>query len=164
MIALTILDVIGYFSTIIVILGIISGLIAWFTGILPALKRLGMGFARRKIAIFARSEHLDVLNNLLLDSKLFKKKNIINISSVPDLGRSKQATLFLVFWEDWQDKIGDILDRKEEGNALIIYAPPRSIPDDIMKKIDEKQNAIVTNFRGRLLNDIVVSMIATDYR
>lgn len=166
MIVLTALNWIGYVSTIIVILGIISGLIAWFTGILPALRRLGMGFARRKIAIFAKGTNSDVLKSLLLESKLFKEKNIISISSEGDFEDSEQTTLFLVSWDDWQDKIDEILKYKKRGTALIVYAPSgsTSIPPDRFKDLNNKRNVIVTNFRGRLLNDIVVTMIATDYR
>lgn len=166
MIVLTALDWLGYASTIIVIISFILGLIAWATGIFPAVIRLGNGFAKRKIAIFAKGDHLISLNSLLTDSKLFKTKNVINISTANDFGRSEQATLFLVFWHDWQDKIDDILRHKSDGTALIVYAPtelPR-IPTDEMNKLDEKRNVTVANFRGRLLNDIVVSMIATDYR
>ena len=32
-----------------------------------------------------------------------------------------------------------------------------------MSLLDKKRNVVVNNFRGRLLNDIVVSMITTSY-
>lgn len=165
MIVISILNWVSYASTIIVIVSLISGLIAWFTGILPALRRLGMGFAKRKIAIFAKGDHLTSLNSLLTDSKLFRKKNIIDISFDGDLGRAEKITLLLVYWDDWQDKIDEIVRNKNDGAVLIVYAPgSESIPRDKYKDLNNKRNVIVTNFRGRLLNDIVSSLITTSYQ
>lgn len=166
MIAFSVLDVVGYITAIIFLATLAYGIYAWLTGILPAVIRLGNGFAKRKIAIFATRANSDVLKNLLLDSKLFKEKNIVSISSASDFGRSEQTSLFLVFWDDWHDKIDEIFKYKKSGATLIVYAPSgsTSIPPDKYKDLNNRQNVIVTNLRGRLLNDIVVSMIATDYR
>lgn len=131
---------------------------------LPALVRLGNGLSRRKIAIFAKGNNLNFLTNLLVDTKLFNKKNLIDVSSSGDFGRAERATVFLVFWDDWQDKIDEILRAKKDNTALVVYAPPGAIPRDKLVELDNKRNVTVTNFRGRLLNDIVVSMITTSYQ
>ena len=47
-------------------------------GVLPVLYRLGLGLSDRKISIFADSSFGD-LETMLIDSKVFKKKNIIII-------------------------------------------------------------------------------------
>jgi hypothetical protein len=46
---------------------------------------------------------------------------------------------------------------------MIVYAPYNKgrIPDDQMENLDGKRNTSVTNFRGRLLNDVVTAMITT---
>ena len=108
------------------------GIYAWLKGILPALWRLGNGFSKRKIAIFAKGDNLKSLNSLLLDTKMFNSKNIIDISSDNDFGRSERVTLFLVSWDDWkQDQIDEILRAKRDATALVVYAPkgPKSIPE-----------------------------------
>lgn len=99
--------------------------------------------------------------NSLLDTKLFNKKNMIDISSVGDFGRAEGATVFLIFWDDWKDKM---LRVKKDKTALVIYAPPRSIPDAEFAKLDSQRNVMVTNFRGRLLNDMVISLMTTGYQ
>lgn len=158
-----IIAILGHISTLIVVLGVIFGLVAWFMGILPAMLRLGNGLAKRKIAIFAKGDNVSNLSNLLIDSKLFKSKNIYNIESKEEIGRAEKATIFLVAWHDWKSDINNILDKKQDNTALVIYAPQSGgfIPPDIMKKLDMKRNVIVTNFRGRMINDIIVSMIST---
>ena len=158
-------EFLGYASTIIVFVGFFVGLVTWFKGILPVILRLGKGLAKRKIAVFAKGDQLTSTRNLLLDSKLFDKKNLIEVTSVNDIGRVEDATVFIVFWHDWQDEIDQILAKKKDSTALVIYAPQELgfISDEQMARINEARNATVTNFRGRLLNDIVISMITTSY-
>lgn len=159
------LDYIGYINTFILLSILLMGIVTWVKGIFPALLRLGNGLAKRKIAIFAKGDNLNSLKKLLLDSRLFGEKNLIEVTSKNDFGRAEQATLYLVFWHDWQDEIDVILKQKVDSTALVIYAPQALgfIPKESMSKLGEKRNTAITNFRGRLLNDIVSSMITTSY-
>jgi hypothetical protein len=161
---ISILDWVGWVTSVIFLLTLISGIYAWIKGILPALIRLGNGLASRKIAIFAKGDQLRSLEDLLVGSKLFQKKNLIGISSESDFDQAERATLFLVVWQDWQDHLTDILNAKRVHTALVVYAPPGSIPPERMKDLDGKRNVIVVNFRGRLLNDIVTSLMTTGYQ
>jgi hypothetical protein len=160
------LDWVGRVTAVIFLLTLIGGLYAWVKGILPALMRLGNGLSKRRIAIFAKGDHLRSLESLLLDSKLFNKKNVIDIPSDSDFGRAEQATLFLIFWHDWQDQIAEILRAKKDNTALVVYAPQELgfIPQDKLQELNGKRNVTVVNFRGRLLNDIVISLMTTSYQ
>lgn len=75
------------------------------------------------------------------------------------------ASVYLMFWPDWKDSVDDILAVKSESCALIVYAPRNAgqIPEPDMMNLDGKRHTAVTNFRGRLLNDIVTAMITTSY-
>lgn len=162
---LKILDYVGYGATVVVVITTILAIIAWFRGILPALVRLGNGLAKRKIAIFAKSDTLSSLTSLLTDSGLILSQNITQITKEDDFGKAEGSTLFLVYWPDWKDKIIEIKNKKLDGEALVIYAPYAEgrIPDDVMAQLDKGRNVAVVNFRGRLLNDIVTAMITTGY-
>lgn len=159
----TLLDFMGYISTIIVIVGVIAGVIVWLRGISPALYRLGNGLAKRKIAVFAKNDNAVSLKSLLTDSKLFKQKNIFEIICKGDIGKAEEASVYLVHWHDWADDISEILSKKPDKCAMVVYAPydKGKIPDEQMKNLDGKRHTAVTNFRGRLLNDIVTAMITT---
>lgn len=161
----TVFDWLGYISTIIVLLSIIAAVVFWIRGIFPVLVRLGNGLSRRKIAIFAKGDALISLENLLSDSELFNGTNILKVPTENDLGIAQDATLFLVYWPDWKEKIEKVLDSKDDGSALIVYAPQEHgfIPKEMMAEFDKHRNVVVNNFRGRLLNDIIVSMITTTY-
>lgn len=159
------LGVIGTIETAILVIGIVWAIVFWVRGIFPALLRLGNGLAKRKIALFAKGDNVASLRHLLIDSKLFKEGNISEITRTEDLGRAEKATMYLVWWADWSADIDKILQRKPDRCALIVYAPydQGRIPDDWMKLLDGHRHTAVTNFRGRLLNDIVASMITTSY-
>lgn len=162
---LQILNVLGYISTIIVIITAIVATVLCLRGFVPVLVRLGNGLWKRKIAIFAKGDSLIGLENLLHDSKLFNRTNIHKISSDSDFGIAEKASLFLVYWPDWKDDMENILRHKADSTALIVYAPQEHgpIPGPVMHMLEKQRNVVVNNFRGRLLNDIVVSMITTSY-
>lgn len=164
---MNILDIIDWGCRGVTAIALIWGFVLWAKGIIPVLYRLGNGLARRKIAIFAEVKNLESMKNLLEDTNLFDQKNIFGITKRDEIERaeSKHASLYLVYWEDWDKKdIDAILHIKKDECALIIYAPPRSIPPTQMKELELKRNISVTNFRGRLLNDIVTAMITTSYQ
>ena len=163
---INILNFVGYFSTFIVIIAFITGIVLWFKGILPVLFRLGKGLAKRKIAIFAKSDNLTSLKSLLLDSELFTEKNVIEITSNSDFGKSEKSALFLIFWHDWEkEDIDNILNKKTDKTALVIYAPQDKgfISKEDFNKINKERNVTIANLRGRLLNDIISSLITTSY-
>ncbi|MEA3464260.1 MAG: hypothetical protein U9R14_04280, partial [Patescibacteria group bacterium] len=140
--------------------------VIWFKGILPVLLRIGNGLAKRKIAIFAKNDNLVSLKNLLLDSGLFNKNNISEITTHGDIGIAEKTSIYLIYWHDWSDKIDEILSKVKDGTALVVYAPQELgfIPSDKMARLNEKRNVVVANFRGRLLNDITTSIITTNYK
>lgn len=157
-----ILAIVGAIETILLVAGIIYAVILWFRGILPVLYRLGNGLAKRKIAIFAKGDNLASIKSLLADSKLFRQ-NIIEVPNKNNLGRAEEASVYLVYWHDWTNEINDILNKKPDKCPMIVYAPYNKgrIPGNQMENLDAKRNTSVTNFRGRLLNDVITSMITT---
>jgi hypothetical protein len=145
----------------IVIVSIIS-IIACIRGLLPVWWRLGKGLSKRQIAIFAKGDHFPELKELLINSKLFKEKNIIQIYE-NNIKNAKTITIKLVYWEDYETELDSILNIKKPSDALIVYAPEKRLEDSQKKRINREQNSILVNFRGRLINDILVSMITTGY-
>lgn len=162
---LTCIAVVGTIETIVLICGIIYATVLWFRGILPVLLRLGNGLAKREIALFAKGDNVESLKSLLVDSGLFRNKNIRVITKKEDMETAKHSAVYLVFWSDWANDIDDILKMKPNECSLNVYAPFEKgrVPEEQMVKMDGKRHTAVANFRGRLLNDIVSSMITTSY-
>ena len=154
----------GGLATLIAIFGFIATIFLVIKGTLPVWYKLGLGLSRRKIAIFADTE-FDNLKNLLIDSGIFNEKNIIKIDK-GSIKKAENISLLLVHYNSFKDKIDDIINIKHDSDAIIIYAPQEDgfIEKDILQKINSQRNAIIVNFRGRLLNDILISMITTGYK
>lgn len=152
-------------DAIVLVVLIVIAVATWFSGIAPALWRLGNGLAKRKVAIFARNENLGSLKDLLVRSRLFKLKNIIEIQTPGDIAVAEDASVYVMYWPDWSTSIDEVLEKKRGSIPMIIYAPFENgrIPDETMRKIDGHRHTAVTNFRGRLLNDILTAMITTSY-
>lgn len=133
------------------------------SGVIPVWYRLGLGLSKRKVAIFASLENFANIKTSITDSTIFKEKNIIQITS-NNIDRAKDQTIFLVDWETFNEQIEQVFSaRKNHQTAIVIYAKPRSIPQEKMNEIADRPNTVVANFRGRLLNDILTSLITTSY-
>ena len=158
------LDYIGYGATIIVIISTIIAIYRWITGISPALLRLGKGLSSRKIAIFASGDDYNSLKAMLVDSGLFKESNVCQIAK-QDCKKAEGYSLFLVHWKSAKDHFESVLNVKKDATALIVYAPQDEgiLEKSDIAKLNQHRNAILVNMRGRLLNDIVSSLITTSY-
>jgi hypothetical protein len=160
-----ILNFVGWITAIYVIVS--TAILIWgiVSGFLPVLFRLGLGLWGRKIVIVANNDDLDNLEALLSESRLFKRGNILRASGRGQLETISRASVILAYWPHCKDDIDEILSRKKENSPLIFYAPHHGghIPIEIMKRLEERKHVVVNNFRGRLMNDVVTSMITTAY-
>ncbi|MCW5590295.1 MAG: hypothetical protein KIT27_11620 [Legionellales bacterium] len=157
-------SIVGGISTILMILGFSYTAYLVIRGVLPVWYRLGIGLSKSKIAIFSLNE-FNCLRDMLIDSKIFKEKNIIQVNK-NDLRKACKLQILLVHWKDFQNEMHDILSLKKDNQALIIYAPQEEgkIEDvDILKEINQQRNSVIVNFRGRLMNDIITGLITVSY-
>jgi len=143
--------------------------IFWLLGITPLLWRLGLGRWTRKIAIAASDDVYNSLNSDLVDSGIFRAGNIQPISK-EHLSKIKEHSLVLVHYQSFNEQqIRQMLNDKKSASGMIFYFPEfnpaggNKIPDQMIQAIGEKENTAVVNFRGRLLNDLITTLITTSY-
>ena len=153
--------IVGGLATILMIVGFCYTAFLVIKGVLPVWYRLGIGLSKRKIAIFAKDEYQS-LSDMIIASKIFTTTIQIHEN---DIKKAEKETIFLVHWKDFQNKIDDIISIKKDTSPLIIYTPTKEsrIEDEDMNKINSHRNSVVVNLRGRLLNDILTSLITTSY-
>lgn len=155
--------ILGGLSALALILGTIYRIIIWALGITPIILRFGKALQTRKIAVYGSKKNIYNLTEALIDSHLFKEKNIIAIGK-SDFSKGKTCSIFLVDWKSCGERINEIYGlRTSHQIAVIIYAQPGSIPQDIMGDIANRPNTVIVNFKGRLLNDILTSLVTTSY-
>lgn len=157
-------NIVGGISTILMMVGFLYTAYLLIKGVVPVWYRIGMGLSKRKIAVFS-DEKFDDLKDMLVDSKLFKTKNIFKVSK-DNLEKAEKETMFLIHWNEYKNKIDKIISMKAASTAMIVYAPQNEgrIEQESIDKINEQINSVIVNFRGRLLSDILISMITTIYK
>ena len=134
-------------------------------GLIPALVRLGYGLWRKRIIVVAADQKAGELKRLLENSRLFNKKHISIAAPEAEIENLNSANVILVYWNDCTDHIEEILNQKRPNSALIIYAPPQDgrVPNDVMQKLETRKHVVLCNFRGRLMNDILTTMMTVAY-
>ncbi len=156
--------VFGGLSTVVIIVSFLWGVSLALMGILPVWYRLGTSLSRRKVAIFADAKYSD-LKAMLVDSGLFKEKNIIKVER-DSLKKAEQYDFYLVHYQPFKQEMNTILDMKKDTGALLVYAPPTQnreerVSNEVVQRINSQRNSILVNMRGRLLNDVFLSMLTT---
>ncbi len=161
--------IVGGLFTIVAVLSILTTIVFWILGITPLLWRLGLGRWTRKVAIVASSDMYATLEKDLVDSGIFRRGNIspINNKSLSDV---REHSLLLVHYQSFTEKeIETILNYKTSKSGMVFYFPEfspqkgKSIPPDMIDKIGNVPNTTIVNFRGRLLNDLITTLITTSY-
>ena len=157
--------VVGGVSTLALIGTAIYSVYLVVRGVMPVWIRLGLGLSQRKIAIFADQEKYHELKMMLEESKVFQPKNISRYGKTT-IKNAEGTSIILVHWGFSSKFIDQILEIKKASDALIVYAPrhEKELSASDLEKITNQPNSILVNFRGRLLNDILVSMITTSYK
>lgn len=164
----TVLEIIGAVTTLISILLFFWAVVCWIMGIYPLLSRLGFARWSRKIAVIAKDEMYNSLKTDLIDTAIFRDKNISQISS-NSFAKIKESSLALIHYQSFtEDEIKTILSNKKSNAGFVFYfpefSPPQKvIPPEMMKLINNEQFTIVVNMRGRLMNDLLVMLLSTSY-
>ena len=156
-------NLVGTIGTVALIIGGIVTVIAWIRGIFKPLWRLGLGLSRRQIAIIASSDDCVSLTSTLQKSDLFSKKNIHVITSQNDAKDLMSENLMLLKLSGSPISLKSVLENKKPDAALVIYAKLGELQPADFQLLDEHRNVSVTNFRGRLMSDLLNTMMTTSY-
>lgn len=150
-------------STSLIVFGVLALVYGTVRGFVPVLWRLGKSLNNRKIALYAEGSATS-LKTMLIDSKLFKEKNI-HIISNEEISKGGDYTMMIVNYPEFSDSLHRILLQKKDEDSLIVYAPKSggNIDNETMKTLSQERNSIIVNMRGRLLNDVLTAMITTNY-
>src|SRR5688572_8420287 len=139
----TFLEVIGLITTAVSVILFFTAVISWFLGIGPLLYRLGLGRWRRKISVLADGNSFATLKADLIDSGVFREKNIDHLTE-HDLAKVKDCNLLLLHYESFTtDQIKTIVANKKSDAGLVVYfpefdPPTKMIPKDITQLINNE--------------------------
>lgn len=155
--------IVGGISVSIAFVAIVYKVICFFWGVTPLVLRLGIALWKRKVAVFADAESFASLKLMLIDSGVFKAANIDRVDLI-DIAKAKKFDIYLIDWASSHSHINAIFDcRQSQQTPVIIFAAPKAIPEDELINIANKSNTVIVNFRGRLMNDLLTSLVTTSY-
>lgn len=155
--------IIGGLTVVFAAVGVMYRVICIALGVTPLVFRIGKAIWLRKVGIIGSSDAFSSLKDCITDTNIFKEKNVIHIP-LDNIEKVKEYTILLADWDTCGHKIDQVfLSRKDHNTAVIIFAKAGSIPHDKMAEIANKSNSVVVNFKGRLLNDILTSLITTSF-
>ena len=161
-------NIVGVLTTVFAICLFVWAIISWILGVYPLFLRLGFGRWSRKIAIVASDDMYSTLITDLVDTGVFREKNIYQIKE-SNLSKVRETTLALVHYQSFtEDQIKNILSYKKSNAGFIFYFPEFTPPSvvisqEMMKAINNQQFTTIVNMRGRLINDIVTTLLSTSY-
>lgn len=128
--------------------------------------RFGLALYGKKIMIVASDEDYCDLEEDLSDSGLIKRKNIQRVSG-KHISKVKDALLLIVVY-GYLDKDGfrQIINGKSSRCGLIVHCPPEKgrIDDEEMRLLSKTAFTALCNFRGRLVNDVLLMMLSTSFK
>lgn len=162
------IDFVGVLTTIYAVLMFFVSITFWVIGIGPLLYRLGFARWKRKVHIVSDAQTFSELKTDLTESGVFREKNIINISA-SHLSSIKESNLVLVHYPYLSDEqIQMVLSNKRTSAGFIFYfpefTPSNRISDETLRVINGQAFTTIVNFRGRLINDLVVTMLSTSFK
>lgn len=156
-------DAFGRTETAMTIVALIAAFALGAFSAAKVLWRIGLGLARRRIALLASSDDNEVLRGTILDSGIFAERNLIEVRKIESLERAAEASVWLLHWPSWHSHFDQVLAALKPRSVLLVYAPAgqSTLPSEVMARLNQLSNVALVNFRGRLLNDLVTSLITT---
>ncbi len=137
----------------------------WTAGVFVVFKRLGMGRWYRKVLVIGSFAETKSLKKDLTDSGVFREKNVSEVDG-RNLSDVKDASLILLdYWSLTDGQISTMLANKPRSAGLVVYSPmgKNRIPDNISERINNEPFTTIVNMRGRLVNDLLITLMSTSY-
>ena len=125
--------------------------------------RFGKGIAWKKVFIVADSNTRQELKSDVVRSGIIKKRNILEKTDgqISDLAGAR--LLVLEYGYLGADRVQEIVSNKCSDCGVLVYANPGEIDKKSLAKLNRFQHVSVVNFRGRLVNEILLLLISTSF-
>ena len=160
-----IFEAIGFITTIMAIIGGLVTIVGWIAGVSMVMKRLGLGRWYRKVLIVSGGESGEMLKKDLIDSGVFRGKNI-SIIGGQSLSDIKTADLILLdYWSIDPNRVLTAIGNKQNRAGMVVYSPMKNgrITPEVTERINDEPFTTIVQMRGRLVNDLLITLMSTSY-
>lgn len=148
------------------LVALIAIVLGAFAGITQALWRFGLALFGKKILVIADEGDYEDIREDLTDSGLIKNKNIQRISNKHLDKINDTLMLIVVYGYLGNDDFEAVVRRKNSRCGLIVHCPPEKgrIDDRQMSLLSKTSFTALCNFRGRIVNDVLLMMLSTSFK
>lgn len=153
-----VIRVLGFIFLVVVGFGV-------FTGLAQATWRFGLALSWKKVYVFGAPDDFATIQSDLVDSGLIRKKNIESIAHGRQADIDKALLIVYACKKENGRFLDEVLKRKKSRCGLIVYCPsgPKALAQEQITKINDAPFTTVCNFRGRLVNDVLLMMLSTSF-
>lgn len=159
-------EIVSFILAIVGFLSLVALAIGAFIRLGKAAWRFGLALFKKKIAIVASDNDYRDLEEDLADSGLIKKKNMEHISD-KHLAKANEALLLIVVYGYlYEEDFKALVRGKNARCGLIVYCPPENgyVSKEEMTLLSATAFTALCNFRGRLVNDVLLMMLSTSFK
>lgn len=158
----TILSIVSGVVTIVGILSLFLFITGAIAGLIRPFFRFGWAAWKKKVYIVA-GEKAGTFEGDLVRSGIVKKRNIEckNLDQLADIQDARLIILDYKFLGS--KKTLEIIKRKKPNCGAIVYATSREIDSKSLEELYEVQHVSVANFRGRLVNEVLVLLMSCSF-
>ena len=133
----------------------------------PGNSAIRLGFVWKKGCGFRkRPDDFHVIKSDLASSGLVKEKNIERVSVEQRSSLNEALLIVFACRDDKRSTSKRLLSERTLRCGLVVYCPdgPSALTREEMPEINAAPFATVCNFRGRLINDILLMMLSTSFK
>lgn len=155
--------VIGTLSTIAVVFSFVRYVLPSILCLAVPAFRFGQSIAWKKVFIISSGDTLRELRGDLGRSGIIKKRNIITKTKGEMSDLDGARLLILDYAHLGETEVLEVVSHKDSNCGVLVYAETEVIPKEVMRKLNLYRHVSVVNFRGRLINEILLLLVSTSF-
>ena len=165
-VAHTVWDTASFIFAIFGFLSLVALIIGAFTRLGKAGWRFGLALFGKQIKVVADTEDYETIHHDLIISGLIREKNITKVRK-ENLSDLQDAFMIIVSCDYLtNNEFARVINGKSSRCGLIVYSPPEKdrMPPEKMSHLNSAPFSTLCNFRGRLVNDVLLMMLSTSFK
>lgn len=162
----TIWDTASFIFAILGFLSLAALIIGTFTRLGKAGWRFGLALFGKQIKVVANMEDYGTIHRDLIVSGLIREKNIMKVGK-ENLSDLQDAFMIIISCDYLtNDDFARVINGKSSRCGVIVYSPPEKghMPPEKMSRLNSAPFSTLCNFRGRLVNDVLLMMLSTSFK
>ena len=157
--------IVGAAQIVVDVLVVLAAVVMVAGNLAKPLWRFGKARWKKPILIFGNHEQYESLKKDFVATGIVRKRNVSR-ADAEHMGEIAEAWTIVICADGIEDDdVVRILEAKPSRCAALVYAPPnRRLGPDAYKACNTHEYVVVSNMRGRLIHDLVLTLFAASFK